>query len=126
MCKYDVVLVGHLAKDKIIFRGKEREAQGGAPFYGAFPLLRMDKRVGIVTKLKKEDFYITAPLVRELNLSLFVTFTKNTTGIENIYPTDDVDYRISKPIEIADSFELKDFPEISTSVYHIVPLIKVK
>lgn len=124
MCKYDVVLVGHLAKDKIIFRGKEREAQGGAPFYGAFPLLRMDKRVGIVTKLKKEDFYITAPLVRELNLSLFVTFTKNTTGIENIYPTDDVDYRISKPIEIADSFELKDFPEISTSVYHIAPLIK--
>ncbi|HID16555.1 MAG TPA: hypothetical protein EYP16_07140 [Candidatus Atribacteria bacterium] len=124
MCKYDVVLVGHLAKDKIIFRGKEREAQGGAPFYGAFPLLRMDKRVGIVTKLKKEDFYITAPLVRELNLSLFVTFTKNTTGIENIYPTDDVDYRISKLIEMADSFELKDFPEISTSVYHIAPLIK--
>ncbi len=121
---YDVILVGHLAKDKIVFKGKEREAAGGAPFYGAFPLLRMGKKIGIVTKLKKEDFYISAPLVRELNLSLFVTFTSNTTGIENIYPTDDVDYRICKPIERADSFEIKDFPDVKTRVYHIAPLIK--
>ncbi len=121
---YDVVLVGHLAKDKIVFKGKERESSGGAPFYGAFPLLRMNKKVGIVTKLKKEDFYITAPLVRELNLSLFVTFTQETTGIENIYPTDDVDYRICKPMGRADSFKIEDFPDISTKVYHIAPLIK--
>ncbi len=121
---YDVVLVGHLAKDRIVFGGKEREAPGGAPFYGAFPLLRMDKKVGIITKLRKEDFYITAPLVKELNLSIFVTFTQYTTGIENIYPTDDVDYRICRPIKRADRFEINDFPKIDTHVYHIAPLIK--
>ena len=121
---YDVVLVGHLAKDRIIFKGKEREAAGGAPFYGAFPLLRLGRIVGIITKLRKEDFYITAPLVKELNLSLFATFTPFTTGIENIYPTDDVDYRICKPINRADSFKISDFPKIDTKVYHIAPLIK--
>ncbi len=121
---YDVILVGHLAKDKIIIGGKERESSGGAPFYGAFPLLRMGKKVGIVTKLKKEDFYITAPLVRELNLSLFVTFTPDTTGIENIYPTENLDYRICKVLGQSDSFTPRDFPHIETKVYHIAPLIK--
>ncbi len=121
---YDIVLVGHLAKDKIIFKGRKKEAPGGAPFYGAFPLLRMNKKVGIITKLRKEDFYITAPLVKELNLSIFVTFTQYTTGIENIYPTDDVDYRICRPIKRADKFMIEDFPQINTKVYHIAPLIK--
>ena len=121
---YDIILVGHLAKDKIVIGGKERESSGGAPFYGAFPLLRMGKKVGIITKLKKEDFYITAPLVKELNLSLFVTFTSDTTGIENIYPTENLDYRICRVLGRSDSFTLYDFPQVETKVYHIAPLIK--
>ena len=124
MHTYDVVLVGHLAKDLIIINDKEREATGGAPFYGAPPLLRMGKRVGIVTKLSKEDFYITAPLAKELNLSIFATFTKNTTGIKNIYPTSNLDYRLCNPLGRADSFNISDFPNISSKVFHIAPLIK--
>ena len=43
---FDVVLLGHFAKDKDVIDGKERDVLGGAVYYGAFPLKMMGIKVG--------------------------------------------------------------------------------
>ncbi len=53
---FDVVLLGHFAKDKDVIDGKERDVLGGAVYYGAFPLEIMGTKVAVVTKLARKDF----------------------------------------------------------------------
>ncbi|MCH8980535.1 hypothetical protein IH922_00785, partial [candidate division KSB1 bacterium] len=53
---FDIVLLGHFAKDKLIIHGVEREDSGGAVYYGALALAKINIRVAIITMLAKEDY----------------------------------------------------------------------
>ncbi len=54
---FDVILLGHFAKDEDIVDGKERDVLGGAVYYGAFSLKLMGIKVAVVTKLARKDFF---------------------------------------------------------------------
>jgi sugar/nucleoside kinase (ribokinase family) len=120
---FDVVLLGHFAKDKNIVDGKERDVLGGAVYYGAFPLKMMGINVAIVTKLAREDFPELSVFERA-GIPVFAREASQTTGIRNVYSTEDPDRRQSYPLGFAGSFSENDFANIQAKIIHIGALMK--
>ena len=52
----DVAVIGHFAKDILVFGGQSMVSSGGSVYYGALALRRLGLRVAVVTRLRKEDF----------------------------------------------------------------------
>ena len=115
---FDVVLLGHISKDKNVVDGKERNILGGAVYYGAFPLKMMGLNVAVVTKLAKEDFPKLS-IFEKAGIPVFPREAPQTTGIKNIYSTENPDKRQSYPLGFAGSFSEGDFPNIHTKIIHI-------
>jgi len=120
---FDVVLLGHFAKDKDVIDGKERDVLGGAVYYGAFPLKIMGTKVAVVTKLARKDFPELS-VFKKAGISMFAREGPQTTGIRNVYSLEDPDKRQSYPLGFAGLFSQKDFPNIVAKIIHIGALIK--
>ena len=121
---YEVVLLGHFALDNDVVNEVEKEVTGSAVYHGAFALKAIGTKVAIVTKLAKKDF----PLLRifeDVGITVFPTESEETTGIRNIYSTDDPDNRKSYFMRSAGPFCEKDYPtDINTKVIHIASLMQ--
>ena len=120
---FDVVLLGHFAKDKDVIDGKERNVFGGAVYYGAFPLNMMGIKVAVVTRLAREDFPELS-VFEKAGIPVFAKESPQTTGIRNVYFPEDPDKRQSYPLGFAGPFDRKDFPDIEAKIIHIGALIK--
>lgn len=121
--KFDVILLGHFAKDVDVVDGKEKEVIGSAVYQGSFPLKIIGVNVAIVTKLAKSDYPLLS-IFKEDNIPVFATESKETTGIRNVYSTKDPDNRESYFIRFAGPFKEEDFPDIQAKVIHIASLMQ--
>ena len=121
---FEVVLLGHFAIDNDVVNGIEKEITGSAVYYGAFSLEAIGAKVAIVTKLAKKDFPLLN-IFKEVGIPVFTTESKETTGIRNVYSTDDPDNRRSYFIRSAGPFCEKDFPpNLHPKVIHIASLMQ--
>ena len=119
---FDILMIGHFAKDRLVVDGQAEEASGGAVYYGSVVLRRLGVRVAIATRLHPEDFSRLDELRRE-GIEVFATPGPATTGIENIYNSADMERRICRPLAFAGPFRVGDLPAIPAKVYLIVPII---
>ncbi len=113
-------LIGHVSKDVNVVRGKKEVVPGGGVYYGSFVARSLGKEVRVITKLNLED----KPLFEEMEgfgIEVLWIQSEKTTSIENVYPSENPDERISRMISRADSFELEDIEKVS-GVVHITPL----
>lgn len=118
----DIAVIGHFAKDKIIVRGEERVSSGGSVYYGAMAVRRMGLKVAVITRLKQDDF----PLLDELKdegILIFAQPAEETSGIENVYFTDDMDRRLCKPLGFAGPFRVEDLPDIQARIFLVGPIM---
>ena len=118
----DIAIIGHFAKDKLVFRGEEQLSSGGVVYYGAIALAHLGLRVAVITRLKEEDF----PLLEELKdegILLFAQAAEQTSGIENIYFTEDRDRRVCKPLGFAGPFSIEDLPDIAAKIFLVGPIM---
>ncbi len=118
----DIAVIGHFAKDKIIFRGEERVSSGGSVYYGAIALRRMGLRVAVITRLKQDDFGLLDELKNE-GILVFAQPAEQTSGIENTYFTDDMDRRRCKPLGFAGPFRIEDLPDIQARTFLVGPIM---
>lgn len=118
----DVAVIGHFARDKLVFRGQERASSGGSVYYGAIALHRIGLSVAVITRLRAEDFPYLDELKQE-GIFVFAQPAEQTSGIENVYTTEDMDRRICKPLGFAGPFRLKDVPDIAAKVFLVGPII---
>jgi sugar/nucleoside kinase (ribokinase family) len=118
----DILMIGHFAKDLLVVDGVGERASGGAVFYGSIPLRRLGVRVGIVTRMHPDDYRGLEELRRE-GVEVFVTPAPQTSGIENIYNSTDMERRICKPMGFAGPFTLADIPDVKAKVYLVIPII---
>lgn len=118
----DVVMIGHFARDKLVYRGEERMSSGGSVYYGAIALRRIGLSVAVITRLRAEDFPYLDEL-REEGIVVFAQPAEQTSGIENIYITEDMDRRICKPLGFAGPFRAEDIPDIAAKVFLVGPII---
>ncbi len=118
----DIMMIGHFAQDRLVVDGKGEIASGGAVYYGGVALQRIGIRVAVVTRLHPDDFPRLDELKRE-GVEVFATAAEETSGIENIYDSADMERRICKPLGFAGPFRQEDIPDLSAQVYLISPII---
>ncbi len=119
---FDILMIGHFAKDRLVVDGKGESASGGAVYYGGMAVHRLGVSVAIVTRLHPDDFPRLDDLTQE-GVEVFATPAPATTGIENIYNSADMERRICKPLAFAGAFRMEDIPRVTARAYLIVPLV---
>lgn len=119
---YDVTFLGHFAKDLIVVRGAGSASSGGAVYYGSMALARLGMKVAVVTRLAGEDFGRLDEL-RDAGIEVFAIDSGVTSGIENIYTTEDMDRRTCRPIGFAGPFGPEEIPELETRAFLCTPII---
>jgi sugar/nucleoside kinase (ribokinase family) len=119
---FDILMIGHFAKDRLVVDGKGESASGGAVFYGGVAVRRLGVRVAVATRLHPEDFPRLDEL-RDEGVEVFATPASATTGIENIYNSADMERRICRPLAFAGAFRTQDIPNVTAKACLIVPLV---
>jgi len=118
----DIAVIGHFARDKIVVRGEERVSPGGSVYYGAIALRRMGLKVAVITRLRQDDFLLLDELKDE-GILVFAQPAEETSGIENVYFTEDMDRRLCKPLGFAGPFRLEDLPDIRARTFLVGPIM---
>lgn len=120
--KVDIMMIGHFARDRLVVDGEAEISSGGGVYYGSIALRRLGVRVAVVTRLHPDDF----PRLDELNVEgvqLFALPAPQTSGIENIYDSADMERRICTPLGFAGPFTAEAIPDLAARIYAIVPII---
>ena len=118
----DVALLGTFAKDRIVHRGVAETASGGGVYYASVALRRLGFSVAVITRLHPEDFGRLDELRAE-GVAVYASPAPQTTGIENIYPTEDMDRRICRPLAFAGPFTAEEIPPLEARVTIVTPLM---
>jgi hypothetical protein len=85
-------------------------------------LRRLGVRVAIATRLHPDDFPRLDELRRD-GVEVFAAAAAETSGIENIYHSADMERRICKPLSFAGPFQLSDLPAATARIFLLVPII---
>ena len=119
---FDIAMIGHFAKDRIVFGGTSRVASGGAVYYGSIPLAHLGYKVAVITKLREEDFPLLDEL-REAGIEVFAKEAVETSGMENIYFTKNRDKRVCKPLGFAGAFAEDEIPDVEAKTFLVIPIL---
>jgi sugar/nucleoside kinase (ribokinase family) len=116
------MMIGHFAKDKLVVDGHGEMASGGAVYYGSIALRRMGVNVAVITRLHPDDFSLLDEL-RQEEVQVFATPALETSGIENIYDSADMERRICRSLGFAGPFQIEDIPNLSAHIYVAASII---
>ncbi len=118
----DVALIGHFARDRLVFRGIAEIASGGGVYYGSLAVRRLGFSVAVITRLHPGDFDQLDEMRRE-GITVYASPAAETTGIENLYPGETMDRRICRPLAFAGPFSVDEIPHVNARVTIITPLM---
>jgi len=85
-------------------------------------LRHIDLRVIVVTRLHPDDFALLDEL-EQAGVRVFAAPAPETSGIENIYDSADMERRVCKLMAFAGPFRQEEVPDLSAQVYLITPII---
>ena len=119
---FDVAMIGHFAKDEIVFGGERRVSPGGAVYYGGIALARLGRQVAVITRLHPDDFPMLEEL-RQVGITVYASPASQTSGIENTYHTPDMDRRTCVPLGFAGPFRAEDIPSLEARIWIVGPII---
>jgi sugar/nucleoside kinase (ribokinase family) len=122
MYDVDIMMIGHFAKDRLVVDGTSAIASGGAVYYGSVALRRIGVRVAVVTRLHSDDFSLLSEMETE-GVQVFATPAPETSGVENIYNSADMERRICKPLSFAGPFSPQDIPDLWARIYLVTPIM---
>ena len=116
---YDLVILGHFAKDKLVYGDVEQDALGGAIYYGGLGISHFNIRTAVITRLAKKDFNYLK-LFKKYDIPVYPQESDVTSGIRNEYILDNnLNERICTPLAFAGPFQLEKIPDITTKIFHI-------
>jgi sugar/nucleoside kinase (ribokinase family) len=120
---FDIVILGHFAKDELIIGGVGKNAAGGAVYYGALALSKLNLRTAIITMLAKED-YRYLDIFASNGVKVFAVEAEATSGIKNTYFSENnLNQRVCEPLAFAGEFKSDQIPNLTTKVFHIGPIM---
>lgn len=119
---FDIMMIGHFARDQVVVDGDGEIVPGGAVYFGSMALRRLGLTVAIVTRLRADDFDLLNE-VKQAGVRVFASPAAETSGIENIYDSADMERRICHPLGFAGPIQLADIPDLSAQIYAITPIM---
>ena len=118
----DILMIGHLAKDRNIVDGQGEMATGGGVYFGSMALRRLDVDVAVLTRLHPDDFGLLEEM-KQAGVRVFATAAPETSGIANYYDSSDMERRICKPLGFAGVFSPAELPDVEARIYVIASII---
>ncbi|WP_041084097.1 PfkB family carbohydrate kinase [Thermotoga profunda] len=108
----EILFIGHVAKDINKTPNKTVVVPGGGVFYGSIAAQRIGANCRVVTKCAIQDRFLYDEM---LKIGTQVSFleSETTTAIENFYPTENPDDRISRVLSLANRFQKEDIKDLS-------------
>lgn len=122
MYDVDVLMIGHLARDRNVVDGVGVVEAGGAAYFGAVALRRLGLRVAVVTRLHPDDFGLLDAL-RQEGIDVYASAAPETSGIANYYDSADMERRVCVPLGFAGAFRHEEIPALRARIYAVVPII---
>ncbi len=122
MEKFDILMIGHFAKDELIVDGRGEISSGGGVYYGSMVLRQMGLNVAVATRLHPDDFPRLEEL-RRAGVKVYASPGPQTSGIANYYQSNDMERRICKLIGFAGTMTLAEIPELPVSTIMITGII---
>ena len=122
MYDVDVMMIGHFAVDRLVVDGQGETSSGGGVYYGSIALRRLGVGVAVVTRLHPDDFPRLEEM-RDEGVQVFATATPQTSGIENLYDSADMERRVCIPLGFAGPFRPEDLTDLKARIYAIAPII---
>jgi len=119
--KTDIVILGHIAKDIITIDDSSKEAIGGAVYYGGIAGSHMGLKITVITRLRKEDYPILEEF-KKYGIHYFAYPSQETSGLRNIYNSENMETRICKPLGFAGLFSKEEIPEIKPKYFVLGPI----
>jgi sugar/nucleoside kinase (ribokinase family) len=120
--RVELMMIGHFAIDRNVVDGWGTTVAGGAVYFGSMAVRHLGLRVAVVTRLRAEDFYYLDELKRA-GISVFAVPATETSGIENIYNSADMERRICHPLGFAGGIQLVDIPDLPARIYAVTPIM---
>jgi sugar/nucleoside kinase (ribokinase family) len=118
----DIMMIGHFARDLLVVDGQAEYASGGGVYYGGIAAQRLGASVGVVTRLRSEDFPYLQEMT-EAGLEVFATPAPATSGIENRYHSADMERRECSLMNFAGPFQPAEIPARPARITAIVLII---
>ncbi len=115
---FDIAFVGHFTKDTIVNSSGSEVRLGGAFYYGCHVATRMGLKVAVVTRLAAMDHAIVDEL-EGMGVSVFPTFTPESTELQIVYPGTDLDKRQIFNTGFAGAFTREEVASIESKAFHI-------
>jgi sugar/nucleoside kinase (ribokinase family) len=106
----DIAILGHIAKDIIEIDGISYPSIGGGVFYGGLTGIRMNLKMVIITRLRADDFLILE-ILRKEGIEVIAYPANETSGIHNIYSSQNMEFRSYKPLGFAGAFIESEIPD---------------
>lgn len=119
MSIFDIIFIGHMAIDEVHhFDGKVSINPGSAVFCGALAAANIGSKAAVVTRMSSRDTNILTALF-DAGAEVSVVPTPETTYIQVIHPSENMDVRELNQVHNGGYFQLDDIPEISADIIHL-------
>jgi sugar/nucleoside kinase (ribokinase family) len=128
MYDVDVMMIGHFARDLLVVDGQATSASGGAVYYGGAALRQLCSAggnplsVAVVTRVHPDDRAYLDEL-SALGIQVYAADAKETSGIENVYRSKDMERRTCRLLGFAGPFRREDIPDLKAKVCLVVPIV---
>lgn len=118
MSKFDISFIGHMCYDEIVpYQGKTIIVPGSAVLCGAMVAARVNKKVGVITKMAKADLNITASMTK-IGIDNYIIPARETTHMRVVHPSSDVDIREMTQVKNAGYIEIDELPVVDSDFVH--------
>jgi len=119
---FDIVMLGHFARDLNVTDGVEKQESGGAIYYGSVAAAKTGAKVAVISRLNPRDFNYLFELLK-YGVEVFPQASAKTSGIKNVYQSSNMDKRICTPIAFAGTYMLSEILNLPTKIFVIAGII---
>lgn len=116
-----LTFLGDVCLDLNVVRGEARREIGGGVYHGAVTASRLGADVRVLTRAPEAD-RPTFAAIGEAGAALEWLESPACTSIQNDYPTENPDDRVSRVISLAAPFTAGDLSGLKADILHVNPL----
>ncbi len=120
---YDIVMIGHVSKDIMIYKKNVQKFLGGPVIYSSIAAKANNKNIKVITVAnKKEEKELL--VMQDKGVDVTRLDSEKTTSIENIYYSADKEKRKVTLLSRATNFTLDSMIDFDTKIVHLAGLFK--